>query len=121
MLGTVNRSNVVEKLKPYDYGIVWHCDPTSADEVLPGKIFEYIKSGLPVVVCASSESYASTFVSEHGIGRTINPDDMNFTEQLAVLKNSDHHREYLYNYLVRDFSEYSRLNQFKKIDHFLNK
>lgn len=50
--------------------------PRNLDYCLPGKIFEYIRSGRPIVATGNVDSQASELLDETGTGWVFDPDDI---------------------------------------------
>ena len=68
-------SDVVRALADADAGLVlFQPNCLSHRLVLPNKLFEYVHAGLPVV--GSDLPMIARFVSEHGVGATVEPTDV---------------------------------------------
>ena len=88
-----------------------HNDTESATRSIPGKLFEYLATGVPVVSICRSNGDLSDLLDEYGLPHSEHDDDMAAVAQLSgtlTQKSIDTHpfkREELTNALIKELEE----------------
>ena len=87
---------------------------------IPGKLFEYLRSFVPILCLGPAESDVSQVIQELGAGETFGYDDAEGIQHF-IYKNYLRFREGKENSIsTKDISKYSVASQTQKIAHFLN-
>ncbi len=90
-MGVLDVKSVVTLLSACDVGIIPRIKDPIYDYAIPAKFFEYIATGLPVIVTASRESELAKIVTENKLGFVCKPEDHVCIESsiLALATNKD--------------------------------
>lgn len=116
--GSVTPKQGAKLFQNYDWGIVLHTDPLSAAEVIPGKVFDYIRHSLPVFCITPENAEVSKMVLQEKIGISVGPDLQSLNNSLCSLFDERLSGEIRERYKEDGFSRFSRraqLNLFLKL------
>lgn len=81
-LGNLPHKEAVEEMMKCNALLLVHNDTESATRSIPGKLFEYIATGVPLVSICRSNSDLSDFLDEYGLPHSEHDDDMAAVAQL---------------------------------------
>jgi hypothetical protein len=110
-LGVIDHNSVQEKMSDYDFLMLFHSEEERAEEVLTGKVFEYLYARKPVLVIGTKNMYdARTLIEGNKLGIFIDIDnDHDMTTKLNYIhklkKDNLMHEIYDQEY---DVSQYDR-------------
>lgn len=106
-LGNLNYQEIPELLRKCHVGLSFRTDDKIGKEAFPVKVFEYIGSGLPVVMSPKGE--AGEILEKNSLGRQFeNPEIQNMAQEILTIKSN-------YNASYNLINEYSRKTQSAKI------
>ena len=74
-MGVFNAKGVVTLLSACDVGVIPRIKDPVFDYAIPAKVYEYIATGLPVIVTANRESELAKIVNENKLGLVCEPGD----------------------------------------------
>ena len=77
--GSIPHESALRKMAEMDYLLFLYADPASSDEVISGKLFEYISVRKPILCVGPHDMEARRIVEKYGIGITVdieNPADI---------------------------------------------
>jgi glycosyltransferase involved in cell wall biosynthesis len=110
-LGNLPHKEAVEEMMKCSALLLIHNDTESATRSIPGKLFEYLATGVPVVSICRSNGDLSDLLDEYGLPHSEHDDDMAAVAQLSgtlTQKSIDTHsfkREELTNALIKELEE----------------
>ncbi|MFC1826330.1 hypothetical protein ACFLZQ_00155, partial [Thermodesulfobacteriota bacterium] len=109
--GSVSHADALKKMGEMDFLLLLYSDPKSSDEVITGKIFEYISRKKPIICLSPKNMEARRIIEMYGIGITIDIEDpkdiKKKIESLPTFLNKDFYKDL-------DISQFKRENQYKK-------
>ena len=109
---SVSHSEALRKMGQMDFLLIVHSDPDNSDEVITGKLFEYIAVKKPVVCLSPKNMEARRIIENNGIGMGIDiekPDEIrDKLLKLPEYKGYDFYKNV-------DISRFKREEQYKKI------
>lgn len=115
----VSHSEAIGFMQDMDLLLQLHSEVDGADEVISGKIFEYIFAEKPILVVGPKEMEAARFVTEENIGYSIDIYD----ENDMCSKMDEIYRKWetgkLIAYKTSDYYRFSRQYQYSKLLHLL--
>lgn len=110
--GWLSHADALRRMAEMDFLMMLHCDPASADEVVTGKLFDYIAARRPILCFSPQNMEARRLIERHGIGITADIGDVEGIRQqleaLPALRGKDF-------YESMDLSQFSRTRQYEKI------
>lgn len=109
--GPVNHNMALEEMSKMDYLLILHSEKNGGDEVLTGKLFDYISVKKPIICIGPEIMEAKNIICRYNLGITINNDDLKeMKNKLMSLKEKN--TKY---YQDVDVSIFHRDNQYKKL------
>lgn len=75
-MGQLDHKSAIEAAAKCDALLIVHTDPNSAKEVIPGKFFDYLAAGRPIICVAPPFSQVAKMVVELGVGVVVDPTDL---------------------------------------------
>ena len=111
--GNLSHDEAVAEMEKADLLVVFHSQVEDADEVIPGKIFEYILAEKPILIVGPQEFAAAEIVKKYQFGYVMNIFDSN--DMLFQLNKiySDWKNKKLISYRASEI--FSRQFQYEKI------
>ena len=97
-----------------DVLMLLHSDPRGSDEVIPGKLFEYILAEKPIVSIGPKNMEASKIVSQNNLGYVIDLDDEEDLSDKLTRIYQDWKQGTLISYKAKDHAQFSRPYQYSK-------
>lgn len=75
--GLIDKNQIQSKMKNYDFLLLFHTENVRAEEVLTGKVFEYLLAKKPVIVLGPHNMVdARNLIEKNNLGIFINIDDV---------------------------------------------
>lgn len=103
------------KMKNFDYLLILHTEKSTAKEVVTGKFYEYLSSGVPIIMISNGETEAGNLIKKYKLGYSIdyskislNGFFMNLKKKYNFVKNSS------------NLKLFSRKEQNKKLVKIIN-
>lgn len=112
--GTVTPEKSGQVFSAYDWGIVLHTDPLSATEVIPGKVFDYIRHSKPIICVTPKHAEVSKLIKRERIGISVEPDPASLTNCIDALFDEHLIHQITERYEHGDFDQFSRQSQLEK-------
>ena len=104
------------KMAEMDYLLIVHSDITNSDEVITGKIFEYVSVQKPIICLAPENMEAVRMIKRYNIGLHIEiTDNQEIIDKFLGLKK---HMDDSYKQI--DINDFSRERQYAKILNLLS-
>ena len=60
--------DALKKMKEFDYLLILHTERSTAKEVVTGKFYEYVSSGIPIIFVSNGETEAGKLIKKHNLG-----------------------------------------------------
>lgn len=119
---TVSYFEATRIMKEMDCLLLLHTDNTSGDEVMTGKIFDYLNARKPIIAFGPEKFAAGTFVESLNIGKHINFNQENASEQLFHYLSSikDNFGDVIKKYEEEFYMQFSRQYINKEYGRFLD-
>ena len=111
--GNVSHSEALKKMREHDALLIVHTEKEGADEVMPGKIYEYISTGNPVLSVGPENLDASHFVESNGFGY-VSLNEVENIKNVITEMFDDWKSECLKKYDHKLVEEYDRRKQYSK-------
>ena len=118
--GTIPRSTILQKLIDADLLLL---PLNKSDNILgriPGKLFEYLRSFVPIICLGPKQSDVSKIITEINAGRVFDYEEIGILKDFVKKKYVNYTSKNSNSISVSDISKYSVRNQTKKISHLLN-
>lgn len=114
--GSIDHRLAVSAMSNMDFLMIVHSEKNGADEVITGKLFEYISVKKPIICIGPTPMAAKQLIEKYGIGVTIDIENQkDIAEKLLSLRAISTNF-----YENVDISQFHRDNQYKKIINLLN-
>ena len=113
--GSVPHEYALELMLKMDVLMLLHSEKEGADEVITGKLFEYILMGKPILVVGPENMEATRIVKNNGLGYSINLYDQEDILDNINRMHSDWENGTLPRYKLEDHKEFDRHYQYSKI------
>ena len=55
-------------MKEFDYLLILHTEKSTAKEVVTGKFYEYVSSGIPIIFVSNGETEAGKLIKKYNLG-----------------------------------------------------
>ena len=55
-------------MKEFDYLLILHTERSTAREVVTGKFYEYVSSGIPIIFVSNGETEAGKLIKKYNLG-----------------------------------------------------
>lgn len=110
-LGNLAHKKAVEEMMTCSALLLIHNDTESATRSIPGKLFEYLATGVPIVSICRSNSDLSDILDQYDLPHSEHDDDMAAVAQLSgtltqqSINASPFKREELTKYLIKELEE----------------
>jgi hypothetical protein len=99
----------LQKMADMDFLLFIYSNPQSSDEVISGKLFEYISVHKPIICFGPKNMEARRIVEKYGIGITIDIEDpIDIEKKLESLPD----------FLGKDFYKDLNISQFKRENQY---
>ena len=92
-----------------------HSAREGADEVVTGKIFDYMLARRPILVAGPKGMEAAKIIDEHNLGYTIDINDPAIMRSKLEVIHNAWQTDSLISYTVDDISQFSRQIQYQKL------
>ena len=107
-------NKAIEKMHDMDYLLLIHSDKSNSDEVITGKLFDYISVKKPIICLSPEDMEAKRMIEKNNIGFWINYDNSaDMINKFVKIEKND----YRNSYDSMDVEKYDRNSQNKR---FLN-
>jgi len=123
----VSPSNALKEMKNADFLLLTHKKREGAEEVLTGKIFDYLRAEKPILAITTNNCGIKKFLDNLGIGVWVNINDINDISKKIkdILKtfSSDKWHEWCEEKTpnLLQIEKYSREHQYEKFENFIEK
>jgi len=123
--GPVLPSNALKEMKNADFLLLTHKKEEGAEEVLTGKIFDYLRAERPILAVTTNNCGVKKFLDDLGVGVWL---DINNLEDISsklisilrIFKSDNWHEWSKKNTLnPSEIREYSREYQYQKFENFI--
>lgn len=97
-----------KKMKNFDYLLILHTEKSTSKEVITGKFYEYLSSGVPIIMISNGETEAGRLIQKYKLGFSIDYSKVsvkNFFLNLKRIKNKK----------LDNLKQFSRKEQNKKL------
>ena len=97
-----------KKMKNFDYLLILHTEKSTSKEVITGKFYEYLSSGVPIIMISNGETEAGRLIKKYKLGFSIDYSKVslkNFFLNLKKIKNKK----------LDNLKQFSREEQNKKL------
>ena len=103
------------KMKNFDYLLILHTEKSTAKEVVTEKFYEYLSSGVPIIMISNGETEAGKLIKKYKLGYSIDYSKISLSDFFMTLKKKKqfHHKP---SYLKL----FSREEQNKKLVKIIN-
>jgi len=100
----ISHSKVLSKMSNMDYLLTLHTEKSTAQEVITGKLYDYIASRVPVIFISPAETEGGKIVKKYKLGFSINYYKSNLESFLLNLKKTTNlnHKKNI-SFFSRDF------------------
>lgn len=112
--GTVATTELYKFVKNYAWSVILHTDKESGREVIPGKFYDCLKFGIPILCICPVESQVSKMVSKLGVGVVVDPSKLTKALLDSILSDDMLFDKISKNYKESDFSYFTREFQLSK-------
>jgi len=125
--GTVSPLNALKEMKNADFLLLTHKKEEGAEEVLTGKIFDYLRAERPILAVTTNNCGIKIFLDNLGVGIWANINDINDISEniIDILKifRSDKWHEWCEEKTstLLQIEKYSREHQYEKFENFIEK
>lgn len=103
------------KMKNFDYLLILHTEKSTAKEVVTGKFYEYVSSGVPIIMISNGETEAGNLIKKYKLGYSIDYSKTSLRDFFINLKKRN---KFLKNSSNLKF--FSRKEQNKKLIKIIN-
>jgi glycosyltransferase involved in cell wall biosynthesis len=103
-------------MQEMDFLMVFHSQPVGADEVMTGKLFEYISVKKPIVCIGPNPMAAKDLIDKYGIGITIDIQDKRSIKEALLSLKSLARQDF---YQSMDVAMFHRDNQYRTMLSFV--
>ncbi|GJL67419.1 MAG: glycosyl transferase family 1 [Nitrospirales bacterium] len=117
--GSVSHDEALHRMSEMDILMLLHSQEQGSDEVIPGKLFEYIFAERPILALGPDGMESRRIVKDEGIGYTADASNKNEIERTLLTIYSDWKEKRLPEVDAKKLSTYSRQNQYRKILPYL--
>lgn len=83
----INHTQAITEMLSMDYLMLVHTEESTAEEVLTGKLFDYIFCKKPIIVISKGDTEAGKVVEKYKMGLNINLNKKNLDELFIMIKN----------------------------------
>lgn len=104
-----------KKMKNFDYLLILHTEKSTAREVMTGKFYEYVNSGIPIIMISNGETEAGKLIKKYKMGYSIDFSKVSLKNFFLNLKKIK-----IKNKQLKNLKEFSREEQNKKLLKILN-
>jgi len=118
--GNLNHSEAMKKMNEMDVLLVIHTEEEGADEVMPGKIYEYITTGKPLLSIGPHNLEVSKFVNSNRLGYTSENEVLSIEKTLLEI-HSDWLSSNMKAYDSSLIKQYDRSVQYKSFLNILDR
>lgn len=84
----INHTQAITEMLNMDYLMLIHTEESTAEEVLTGKLFDYIFCKKPIIVISKGDTEAGRIVDKYKMGLNINLNNKNIDELFITAKNN---------------------------------
>ena len=113
--GTLEHAEAIGEMKRMDVLLFLHTQKEDSDEVVSGKIFDYMIAQRPILSIGPPDMEAHKIIKKNGLGYCADLDDEDAVRQVLTQLCNEKKSGSLAAYDVRSLSEYSRQNQYEKL------
>ena len=113
--GTVNHQKALNMMRKMDILLLIHSEVDGADEVITGKLFEYLLAEKPIFVVGPKNMEAMRLVKERQLGYCANIYDEEDILNTLHCIYEDWQSDELISYSLNDVRDFSRQHQYKKL------
>jgi glycosyltransferase involved in cell wall biosynthesis len=113
--GTVPHAEAVRRMQEMDVLMLLHTQEAGSDEVVPGKLFEYMLAERPALVLGPSNMEAARLVRDEGIGYTASASDQDAIRHVLIRVYEDWDQGRLPLVQAGNLKQYSRQHQYKRL------
>jgi len=111
----ISHEEAIQKMKQMDVLMLLHSDKTDSDEVIPGKLFEYILAEKPILAIGPKDMQSSRIVRDNALDYTIDLyQDREINHKIQSLYQSWKENS-LISYVSNDHPQFSRQYQFSRL------
>ena len=103
-----------KKMKDFDYLLILHTEKSTAKEVITGKFYEYLSTGIPIIMISNGETEAGRLIKKYNLGYAIDYSKVSLKNFFSNLKKSKIQTKKLIN-----LKKFSRDEQNKKLLNIL--
>jgi hypothetical protein len=117
----ISHQEALKKMQEMDILLLFHSEKVIADEIVPGKFYEYVQSQKPILVVGPSNMLVAEIVKKNRLGYVIdiaNEKDI-IDKMYRILDDWKNNR--LPKYDKNSIKEYQRQYQYEKFLPLLNK
>ena len=104
-----------KKMKNFDYLLILHTEKSTAKEVITGKFYEYVSSGIPIIMISNGETEAGRLIKKYKMGYSIDFSKVSLKNFFLNLKKVK-----IKNNQLKNLKEFSREEQNKKLLKIVN-
>lgn len=103
------------KMKNFDYLLILHTEKSTAKEVVTGKFYEYLSSGVPIIMISNGETEAGKLIKKYKLGYSIDYSKISLSDFFMTLKKKN-------NFIIKPsyLKLFSREEQNKKLVKIIN-
>ena len=107
--------NALSKMQEFDYLLILHTEKSTSKEVVTGKFYEYISSGVPIVLISNGETEVGKLVKKYNLGHAIDYSKQSLSKFFVEL--SENKMKFK---TIKDTKSFSREEQNKKLLKIIN-
>lgn len=107
--------NALLKMQEFDYLLILHTEKSTSKEVVTGKFYEYLSSGVPIVLISNGETEVGKLIKKYNLGHAIDYSKQSLSKFFVEL--SENKMKFK---TIKDIKRFSREEQNKKLLKIIN-
>ena len=105
----------LSKMREFDYLLILHTEKSTSKEVVTGKFYEYVSSGIPIILISNGETEAGKLIKRYNLGYVLDYSKGSLSDFLSKIENkSINFKPY------KNLTKFSRNEQNKKLLKIIN-